>query len=271
MNLTKKLNRVLFTTALIGFTVSASEMIEKDFSAEFGKFTGTIVVYDLNSDKYTIYNKARAETRYSPCSTFKIPNSIIALETGIITDVDKPFQWDTLKYPPQDWWFAHWNEKNSMRSAIKYSVVPFYRTIASLVGLERMKSYVDKFNYGNKDISSGLDSFWLSGSLNISAMEEVEFLKKFYCKKLGISEKTTDAVKSILVQEKTESYTLSGKTGGGNQKNNPEKGFGWLVGYVEKGKNVYFFALNIDAESFSEMLKPRIDITKAVLKKMGII
>ena len=250
---------------------SSSVVIEKDFSAIFGKLTGTIVIYNQNTDTICIHNKTRAETRLTPFSTFKIPNSIIALETGIITDVDQIYQWDTTRYPPEPWWFQQWNQKHSMRSAIKYSVVPFYRNIAFEVGAEKMKTYVRKFQYGNADISSGVDAFWLSGSLRISAMEQIEFLKKFYNNNLGISEKTTHAVKSILVQEKTDTHIISGKTGGGNPDNDTTRVLGWLVGYVEKGNEVVFFALNIDGKSFSDIMSSRMEITKAVLKKIHVI
>jgi beta-lactamase class D len=246
---------------------------EKDFGALFNGYDGSIVVYDKIADNYIVHNKKRSVIRYSPFSTFKIPNSIVALETVIIPDVDSTFQWDTIKYLPEAWWPEQWKGTHTMRTAIKYSVVPFYRAIATEIGEKRMKEYLIRFNYGNVDISSGIDAFWLNGSLGISAMEQIMFLKKFYDNSLGVNEHTINAVKNILVQKETGSYRISAKTGGGNgiDKNDPGKYRGWYVGYVEKGKDVFFFALNIDGTDTPDIRNARISITESVLKALKII
>jgi beta-lactamase class D len=136
-----------------------------------------------------------------------------------------------------------------------------------------MSEFVKKFNYGNMDISSGVDSFWLGGSIAISAMEQVDFLKKFFDNKLGVKESTTKLVKEILIQEKGDGYTLSAKTGGGGGflKNDTSRALGWYVGYVEKGDRVNFFALNIEGKSTAAIKNVRVEITKAVLKELGIL
>jgi beta-lactamase class D len=248
------------------------DTVETDFSTFFGAHDGTIVVYDASSDRYVVHNRERSTRRFTPFSTFKIPNSCIALETGIITDVDSAFSWDTTKYRPEVWWPETWNARHTMRTAIEYSVVPFYREIASRIGSKRMAYYLKKFNYGNADNSSGIDNFWLDGSLAISAMEQLAFLVKFYRNELGIATATTDAVKDILVREKKDGYTLSAKTGGGSfLKDRPDVALGWYVGYVERGKRVWFFALNIDGTSFEDVRDARIDIARSALRRLKII
>ena len=237
----------------------------------FKNFAGTIVVYDQQTDTQTIFNEERAATRFSPFSTFKIPNSIIALETEVVSDIDQTLNWDRQKYPAEDWWPKIWSADNNLERAIKYSVVPAYRHVASLIGAEKVKRYVVDFDYGNKDISSGIDSFWLGGSLKISALEQIAFLKKFYNGQLNISSRTSRLVKAILIQEQEKGYTLSGKTGAGTIDQEQNAALGWYVGYVEKGNNVYYFALNIEGDNFNEILKPRIEITRNILKQLGII
>lgn len=261
----------IFSVFCVYVNVSAKSIVEKDFSTIFGKYLGTIVVFDNQKDQYFVHNKQRSEERFTPASTFKIPNSIIALESKIIKSVDETYSWDTLKYPVQDWWFPQWKQQHTMRSAIKFSVVPFYRNIASQIGPERMKKYLEQFSYGNQDISSGIDTFWLNGSLQISAIEQIDFLNKFYFNKLGVSTKAIIQVKDILIQEKNEQFILSAKTGGVTLSKSPEKALGWYVGYVEKGKDVFFFALNIEGENFNDILAPRSVIAKNVLKSLGII
>jgi beta-lactamase class D len=129
-----------------------------------------------------------------------------------------------VKYPERDWTdapFVYWKKDHTLRSAMKYSVVWYYRELAIRIGEERMKNYLAKFEYGNQDISGGLaskrmfEAFWLNNSLKISADEQIEFLRKFYDEKLSVSKHSTEIVKQILVQEETAEYKLSAKTGGG--------------------------------------------------------
>ncbi len=266
--------KIITAICLIVGLVSAKPTIEEiNLSNIFKTRKGTIVIYDSEKDRYFIHNTNRSKMRFTPFSTFKIPNSIIAIETGIIENTETEFQWDSASYPYEAWWPEQWLGKHTMRSAIKFSVVPFYREIASRVGKERMQAFVDKFDYGNRDISSGEDNFWLNGSLSISAMEQVAFLRKFYENKLGVSSEAIAAVKDILVQEETERYRLSAKTGGGTgfDKANSDKALGWYVGYVEKGKNLYYFAMNIEGGSFNDILSPRKEITVEAFKYLKII
>lgn len=249
-----------------------STFVVRDFSKQFQGLTGTMVVYSRATDTYTVHNRQRSTTRFTPLSTFKIPNSLIALEEGVVAGVDSQFTWDTARYPAQDWWPEQWHSARTMREAIRYSVVPFYREIARRVGAERMGAYVRKFGYGNADISSGVDNFWLTGSLAISAMEQVGFLRRFYAGRLGVNPRTTAAVKDILVLEQNDRWRLSAKTGAGTgfDPDNPARALGWYVGYVEKDEDVIFFALNVETDTFAEIVDCRKAIAMAVLGKLRI-
>lgn len=259
----------LLTLFLLLYLVAACG--RADLSANFGDFSGTFVLYEQSSGRYTIVGKNRANARFSPMSTFKIPNSIIALETGVVADTGQVLSWDTLSYPVESWWPETWQGQHTLSSAMRYSVVPVYRTLATKIGNERMQTYIGQFGYGNGDISSGIDRFWLNGSLKISAKEQVDFLRRFYQDELQVATATTGAVKGILVREKNDDYRLSYKTGAGSLGNGKKSAIGWLVGYVEKQDDVYFFALNIEGESFAEILAPRLEITKAMLRDLDII
>ncbi|MCP4213411.1 MAG: class D beta-lactamase, partial [bacterium] len=182
---------------------------------------GAIVIYDLNGKRYVRYNKARCDLRLSPKSTFKIPNSLIALETGAVKDTETIIPWDSKRDPKEKWWAKYklkWDRDHTLRSALKHSVVWFYRELARRIGKADMKKWMTKLAYGNIDLSGHEDYFWLDDSLKISANEQVEFLKKFYAGQLGFSDSVTAKVKEILVREKGENYTLSAKTGGGGIK-----------------------------------------------------
>jgi beta-lactamase class D len=251
----------------------------QDLSAYFKDTTGAFVLYDLKNDRYIRYNAERCRERFSPFSTFKIPTSLIGLETKVVTDAEFVMRWEPQKYPEADGWtappYVHWKQDHKLRSALKYSVVWYYREIAKRVGNERMKKYVDGFGYGNQDTTGGLDSpqlfqaFWLNSSLRISADEQIEFLKRFYAGKLPVSARSISIVKEILVQEKTPTYTLSGKTGGGASPSGTS--LGWFVGYLETQGNVYFFATNIEGPNSAAIRKRRIDLTKSILTGLGYL
>ena len=243
---------------------------EQDLSRFFKNTEGAFVLYDMKRERYLRYNEARCRVRFNPKSTFKIPNSLIGLESGVLTDLNFVIPWDKKKYPPDDWTtepFIHWKQDHTLRTAFQYSVVWYYRELAKRVGPERMKSYVDSFDYGNRDITGAIDQFWLNNTLKISADEQIEFLKKFYTYRLPVSKRSIDLVKEIMVRERTPLYTLSGKTGGGSIENG--HALGWFVGYVETGGNTYFFATNIEGENYLAIRDKRIELTRQILSSLG--
>ena len=188
----------------------------QDLSSFFKGVNGAFVVYDMKNDRYVRYNERRCRERFSPKSTFKIPNSLIGLETGVIQGAESIIHWNREKYPPQANWnqepFVHWGKDHTLRSAFKYSVLWYYRELALRVGDHQMKKYVAAFDYGNEAVSGRVDNFWLNDVLKISADEQVEFLKAFYTGRLPVSKRSTEIVKDILVLEKAPAYQLSAKT-----------------------------------------------------------
>ena len=125
--------------------------------------TGTFVAYKVDDYLIIASDKVRSGEGKLPASTFKIPNSIIALETGVVEDPDKDvFKWDGVTRS-----IEAWNKDHTLRSAIAVSAVPVYQEIARRIGAERMQKYVDLFDYGNRDIGGGIDQFWLTGNLRI--------------------------------------------------------------------------------------------------------
>lgn len=242
----------------------------------FGKLSGAFSVYNMQTDVFIDYNPEQCNKRYSPCSTFKIPNSLIGLETGVIDDTSFVIKYDSILHTKDPDMmeiepFKYWFGDLSLNQAFKYSCVWYYQELARRVGNERMKKYIEYLKYGNGDISSGLDSYWLCGSIQISIREQIEFLKRMYLHKLdGFSDKTIDAVKSIMLYESTPDYKLYGKTGGGDCIDG--KVIGWYVGFVETKDETYIFAMNVIVDNFSDLGNNyRINLTKRILKDLKII
>jgi beta-lactamase class D len=251
----------------------------QDLAQFFGATPGAFVLYDQQTKRFVRYNEPRCRERFTPFSTFKIPNSIIGLETKVIADAETTLRWEPKRFPESVNWtqppYVNWKHDHTLRSAIKDSVVWYYRELARRVGEERMRRMVAQLGYGNQDVSGVWDSpnlfdaFWINGSLRISADEQVEFLRKFYAGELPISSRTTKIVREILTLEKTAGYTLSGKTGGGTLAEN--RAFGWFVGYVETKGNVCFFALNLEGSNSASIRDRRIKLTKQILAALGYL
>jgi len=265
---------VLATSAL---TASEAPPAPDDATAELaGILEGleaTFVLYDRSRDRFVRHDQDRARARFSPCSTFKIPNSLIALETGVVDGPDTPKKWEPEKHPcdAEQQGEARCNtlsRDHTLRSALENSVVWYYREVAIAVGEPAMRRYLAAFDYGNRDMSSGLDGFWLSASLKISADEQIVFLQKLYDGKLG-SPRNTAVVKDILVVEETEAFRLSAKTGMGRTPGG--RPLGWWVGWVERGDDVHFFAFNLEADSFDVIVEHRVPKAREALAAVGLL
>jgi beta-lactamase class D len=254
----------VFQVLLIPFLMPAQVKtvnIEKYFKGN----NGAIIIYNQASKEYIRYNEARCKERFSPASTFKILNSLIGLETGVIPDENYIIKWDGIKMDAPEW-----NRDHTLASSIKYSVVPYYRELARRVGKERIQSYIDKTGYGNGEkIINNTDNFWLDNSLKISAEEQIDFLQRFNNYKLPFSKRAVDVVKKIMPEEAYANSKLKFKAG--TNKISETKYIGWLVGYVAQGQNVYYFAFNIDADSYAAVKKLRDEIPVNILKHLKII
>jgi beta-lactamase class D len=261
----RKLLIILLLSTLFTFSadVKAQEKTDLDLGKFFNGYKGTFVMLDVKKNSYIRYNEQQAAERHPPCSTFKILNSLIGLETGVIEDENFVLKWDGK---PQR--FESWNRDHNLQSAITNSVVWYYQELASRVGEKRMKKYIQSVGYGNGDISGGIRKFWLMNSLKVSANEQVDFLHRLYKNDLPFSQRSIDIVKKITKLSETDKYTFRGKTGSGLDYG--KYNLGWFIGYVEHKDNVYIFATNILGEGEVNGKKAR-EITEAILKEMGLI
>ena len=213
-------------------------------------------------DHMVMTDESRARIGFIPASTFKIPHALIALETGVVADVDKEvIRWDGV---PRE--IEEWNRDHTLRSAMQYSVVPVFQQIANRIGSERMKQFVDAFDYGNRDIGGApLDKFWLDGNLRITALEQVRFLRRFYSEDLPVSKRNLELVKDIVPEEKAEEIEIHAKTG--TQFKDGKPLLGWLVGWAERGGDPTIFAMNIDIHSAAHLAQ-RWAMSRAILKRI---
>jgi len=224
---------------------------------------GTFTILNNQSGDITVYNMEMDTQRFSPASTFKIVNTLIGLETGRITGENMLIKWDGVERPVADW-----NKDLTMKEAFKVSSVPYYQEIARRIGKDTMQSWIDTLQYGNKNLSGPIDSFWLNSQLKISPDEQLGLMFQLYFDKLPFSNYAQQIVRDAMLQEDNTLYKLSYKTGWGTDENN--KPIGWVTGWVEENRHVYFFVTFVRAEDGEiDMPKVRMDITKGILTEMG--
>jgi beta-lactamase class D len=244
--------------------VGQSNSYKESWASIFNKhnIVGTFVLYEMNTGQLQIYNEKRSKQAFLPASTFKILNSLISLETGVINSVN-----DTIKWDGKEWWFDSWNQDQTMKNAISISCVWFYQELARRIGNERMQDWITRVGYGNEKMGSQVDNFWLEGDLRISAEEQIKFLERLINNELPFTNKNQEIVRNIIITDSTENYIMHSKTGWAMRAKNQ---VGWFVGYVEKKNGKWIFALNIDIGNKSDA-KLRKKISYEILRTEGII
>jgi beta-lactamase class D len=222
---------------------------------------GTIVLVDerTNGNSTSVYNESRAQQRYSPASTFKIPHTLFALDAGAVRDEFQIFRWDGAKRS-----FAGHNQDQNLRSAMRNSTVWVYQLFAKEIGENKARIYLEKLNYGNADPSTKSDDYWIDGNLAISANEQISILKKLYRNELPFRVEHQRLVKDLMIVEAKRDWILRAKTGWDGQ-------MGWWVGWVELPTGPVFFALNIDTPNRMEDLHKREAIARAILQSVNAL
>jgi len=232
------------------------------------KVNGVILIFDFQQKKYYSNNFLKAKESVLPASTFKIPNSIIGLEIGILRDEQTVFKWNENKRA-----FSIWEKDLSLKEAFQKSCVPCYQELARKIGTKRMNKNLKKLKFGKMDVNSeNIGNFWLIGNSKISPFQQIDFLNRFYNKQLPISNQTRETLKEIMRIEQNDNYVLSGKTG---LTISEKKETGWFVGYIEKEEKTFYFATKIipnendmQRNKFSSLRK---EVTISALKELKII
>lgn len=228
------------------------EIVEADWSNYFKGLNGTAVVYDATNQQYTIYNRDLAVTESSPCSTFKIISSLIALENGIIEPENSTRTWSG-----EIFWNEDWNKDIDFPEAFRTSCVWYYRQVIDDIGQVLMKRELDRLQYGNCDISDwegrlntnnsnrALTGFWIESSLLISPVEQVEVMERIFGDNSAYSEETQAELKQVMLLPEIDGtdITIYGKTGMG--KANGIVVDAWFTGFAESTTGKIYFCVRL--------------------------
>jgi beta-lactamase class D len=269
--------RYLIALFILSFACRAAA-IEWEARGELGKLfadagvQGTFVLYDVAAERFVGHDRARAETRFIPASTFKLVNSLIGLSVGAVADVDSVLPYGGGPQP-----YKNWERDMGLREAIRVSNVPIYRELARRVGLLRMRENLARIGYGNDNIGAVVDRFWLDGPLRISAVEQARFLAALARGSLPFPAEVQAQAREIALLEQGDGWTLYGKTGWADSY---DPDLGWWVGWVVtssdldqldgSGLRIHAFALNIDMPQSTDAAK-RQALGKACLRALGIL
>lgn len=246
------------------------EIAHADWSEYFNGLNGTAVIYDASNRRYTIYNDELAETRRSPCSTFKIISSLTALEHGILGPGDSTRTWSGEVF-----WNEDWNRDIDFSEAFRTSCVWYYRQLIDDIGQDRMREELEKLQYGNCDISDwegrlntnnnnrALTGFWIESSLLISPKEQTEVMERIFGENSEYSEETQNELKQVMLvteQDRTD-ISVYGKTGMGKADGIVVDA--WFTGFAETAEGKLYFCVHLgrtDGMNVSSPLAKKIAI-----------
>jgi len=236
-------------------------------------FSGSDIVFaarrEPHGDMY-VYDERGAEEEYPPCSTFKVWNTLIGLDTGVITGRDFALEWDPVRDPVRTFWPKSWQRDHTLDSAFRNSVLWFYQEVARRIGKDRMQAYIDQLDFGNRDLAGPIDHFWLESTLKISPGRQVDLLGKLIEGDVPFQPEHIAIIKELMAfDDGGSAYTLRGKTGLGHLPDGRLEG--WFIGWVEVGSRKSPFALYMRADTFDEIFTQRKINALAALRELGFI
>ncbi len=209
--------------------------------------SGALVVLDARIGGRLVANPGRAKVGYLPGSTFKIPNALIALQTGAVRDLDsETFKWNGARYQVDGKPLlpAECDADLTLRAAFRHSCIPVFQELARRIGPDAYRDWLTKFDYGDARIDgASLDEFWLKGDLRISADQQVKFLRRLIAKTLPVTPRAAAQTEELMFVEKIGETAIHGKSG---HVFTTTPRIGWWVGYAQRGEDVALVALNLD-------------------------
>ncbi len=251
-----------------------------DVSKYFTGVDGCFLLYNVTKGVFEkTYNEKRCHEQVAACSTFKIPLAVMAFDSGVLADENEKLSWDG-----RDYGISSWNQDQDAQSWITNSVVWFSQRMMTKLGFERAQKYLKKFEFGNRDLTGGLTTAWLTAnplaketprsSLKINAYEQVEFLEKLWKGILPASAVSMERTRKLLLLDHSSTgFEIAGKTGSGFVGKFADLRIGWFVAHLEGNGEEY-----ISVVSFTDQRKmsPRSfggvyakQISQGLLHEMG--
>ncbi|KFN43673.1 hypothetical protein N789_10375 [Arenimonas oryziterrae DSM 21050 = YC6267] len=273
--------RGLSLAALTGLLwVGSAAAIELPWKADKKPAVGScFLLFEVGKGEVRRAPDEVCDSRVTPASTFKIPHSLIALDTGAVSGPD-----EVIPYDGSGNWPESSKRDHTLASALQNSVVWYYQKVAERVGEKKEAAYLRKFAYGNADSESGLTTFWLGGSLQITPEEQLDFLRRFYDGKLPVKFESMTTVMSMLLQPPgvvvnslgehpfdapwPAGTSVAAKTGSGTDADG--RTVRWLVGRVRREGSSYLFVSCVIGDEDTPA-EAAIDLAAKSLRENGVL
>lgn len=223
-------------------------------SAEIGDRVVSFVARDLETGLTYVLEGSEPDERRGPWSTFKIPNLLIALETGAAQSLETQLPWNPDQRPPAEYWPVNWRQDQTLRSAFVRSSAWAFQDLALEIGSDVYQEFLPAWSYGDAEVADGSDTFWLDQTLEISPREQVNFLDRLLNRELSVSDASLSALDGVSLAGQRPDGELHGKTGAGPVVPGDFDGRfeGWYVGYLSRETQApVVFALHAEAASYS--------------------
>lgn len=227
--------------------------------------SGTVAVRRLGEARSFVSDIDGGERGLTPASTFKIPHLLIALETGVVSDLEQVYRWDGRPRP-----IAAWNADHSVRRAVEISSVPVFQTIAREIGERRMTSWLQRLGYGNASVAGGIDRFWLDGGLKVSPVQQLDFVERLLLGTLPANGRSQAAARDAMPAEPLGcGGVLRGKSGWAHPYGDEGPDVGWWVGWIERPHETWLFAAAVEGHP-ERIREARRAVTLNVLDRLAI-
>lgn len=218
---------------------------------------GSFALLNNQLGDITVYNMQLDTQRISPVTSFKVLNTLIGVQTGKISDENSVMKTDSSSTKPL-----------SLKEAFHSSYIPYFQKVAREIGKDTMQFWIDSISYGNKNISGPIDSFWLNNTLKISPDEQLGFMNKLYFDQLPFQKYAQQMVRDVMLREDNTLYKLSYVSGAGfDESENP---IGWITGWIEENRHVYFFVTFVRSKDKSKNMDSVAEVVnKKILESLG--
>lgn len=261
--------RILFLSFISGLFLFSCSVNQAKIDNKLKKYfdtrnvDGAFTMLDNAKGGITVYNMNLDTTRFSPGATFQIVTSLIGLETGEISNDSMIVRWDGVRRNNKEW-----NKNLIFIDAFRVNSDPYFDYVAKKISRDTLKMWTDSISYGNKEMSSNLDSLFSNSSVKISADEQLGLVKKLFFDQLPFRKSVQQSLRDAMLIEDNTNYKLSYKTGDAVDANNLP--IGWVVGWIEENRHVYFFSTLVKGKSVDENITDtKLSITRDILKDLG--
>lgn len=218
------------------------------------------MLHDYYGGTFDVYGLGALQNRVPPAETFHIMIALAGLETGVITDTNMVIADSSA---------GEALSGITMAEAFRSGNTAYFQWVAQKIGPGRMKYWIDSTYYGNLVMSNDMSTFWMDNTLKISPDEQVGLLEKLYQGNLAFQSRSQKLVKGLLIRSISNDDTLYYQQGTGQLK---DKKIGWLIGWLMKKDEPYFFVIKTVApERQSDLYLKDLNILYKVLEAKGLV